>query len=56
MKLNLCIETKASHEKSTRYVRVDFTEADLLEWAKQYAADHYSDTEAISVEVEAYVP
>ena len=55
MEMNLCILRKSKYT-GTHYERTTFTEADLLEWAKQYVEEHYSDGDAVDVDVESIVP
>lgn len=56
MELKIRIEVKESHAKYTRFVRTEFTDHELLEWAKAYIQNQYSDSEAVSVDVESIIP
>lgn len=57
MKLNLCLTVRSPDRKYPAHVRVEFTEADLLEWANNYVAQHLGDgDEATDVDIEAIEP
>jgi len=55
MELNICI-LRESKYTGKQYIRTTFTEADLLEWAKQYITDRYTDGEVVDVDVESIIP
>lgn len=57
MKLKLCITNKSKY-LGTRYIRADFGEDELLEWAKKYMEENYHDegSETTNVEIESMIP
>ena len=57
MEIKVCISVQASHEKYHRYVRETIREDDLLEWAKRYISERYSEgNKVVGIEVESIVP